>query len=854
MAELTPVMRQYKNVKDRYEKEIVLFRMGDFYEIFGQDAEQAAPILNIALTARYKGTEKEIPMCGFPHHASRQYVAKLARAGKRVAICDQVGEVGQGIVDRNVVRVITPGTILDEDVLDSKTNNFLMSLTWKNQQWGLAVCDLTTGDFEAGEIKSLEILQSEINRLNPSEFIVAHSVSNVDELSDFVSALKNVSIYNLPAFENASKLLLNHFKVHDLNSFGLQGLDLAVGAAANLLNYLNETQKTKLDHILKIRRYVPEQFMLLDEATVTNLELVFSTTTRSVEASLLGVIDKTTTAMGGRLLRRWLLLPLRDIVSIKKRLAGVEFFYKNFQQTKKLVEILKRVSDIERLVGRLGCGRGNARDLNYLTESLEALPDVLSAVGAQTGNVLEDFVKQIVLQNDLIDLIKKAIKENAPVSIVDGGLIADGYDGRLDELRKITLGGKEWLKNMQAQEVARTGVSSLKVGYNRVFGYFIEISKSNLDAVPENYIRKQTLVNAERFITPELKEHEEQVLNAEEEIKQREMQIFYEVVEQVGKKFGQLQEIAGALAGIDVLASFAALAKQNNYCAPEIHDDDLLEVRDGRHPVIEQIQKEPYVPNGLRLDHVAEEIVLLTGPNMSGKSSYLRQNALIVLLAQIGSFVPARFARVGVVDRIFTRVGASDNLVFGRSTFMVEMQEMANILNNATEKSLVILDELGRGTATYDGLSIAWAVVEFLHDKLGARTLFATHYHELTDLEHKLERVKNYCVAVGENEGRVVFLHQIIKGAANKSYGIEVGRLAGLPDDLTARADEILQDLETKSQLNLNTKKAKQDALPLPITLQEKKVTKELVALEVDKMTPIEALQKIADMKKRLAE
>ncbi|MFH0815132.1 MAG: DNA mismatch repair protein MutS [Candidatus Falkowbacteria bacterium] len=862
MNDLTPVLRQYWQIKEQHKNELLLFRMGDFYELLGDDAKTAAPILNIALTARYRETEKEMPMCGFPHHAAETYIAKLTQAGKRVAVCDQVGEVGRGIVDRKVVRIITAGTILDERVLERKSNNFIVSIYFKNSRFGVAICDLTTGEFEVGEIVEFDVLKNELARLSASEFIVNNSLANNIDLAAFVASLKNASVFDLAGFENPRRLLVDHFKVHDLSSFGIDNFDAGVFAAGGLLSYLKDTQKNSLTHIIKIRRYALDDRMLLDETAITNLELLFSNS-RGSDASLINVIDKTSTAMGARLLRRWLLCPLKNVAAINHRLNVVADFYKNFSAAKDLAELLTKVSDIERLIGRLGCGRGNARDLLNLKTSLEFVPAIKNILATMENCVAA--AAKIIELLEIINLIKTSIKENPPAIINEGGMIAEGYDPKLDDLRKIAFGGKEWLKDLQQQEIARTGISSLKVSYNKIFGYYIEISNSNLAAVPADYIRKQTLVNAERFVIPELKEYEQKVLTAEIEIKERELRIFNEIVEKVSARFQEIKEIASAIAHIDVLLGFAILAKENNYSQPTIDDSNIIEIRAGRHPVIEKNQSEPFVPNDLQLDSSDNEIILLTGPNMSGKSSYLRQTALIVLLAQVGCFVPAISARVGIVDRIFTRVGASDNLTLGRSTFMVEMQEMANILNNATSRSLIILDELGRGTATYDGLSIAWAVVEYLHEKLKARTLFATHYHELTDLAEKFQRIQNFCVAVSENNGRVVFLHKIIKGAASKSYGIEVGRLAGLPNEITERAEQILVELEQKSKTKIK-KNAAQFELPLgpavglptgqaggiEQTPQQSVVEKELLDLDVDNMTPMKALEKIADLKRRI--
>jgi DNA mismatch repair protein MutS len=861
MAELTPMLKQYMEIKEKHDTELLLFRLGDFYELFGEDAKVASRILNIVLTARSKGTANEIPMCGIPHHALNNYLVKLLKAGQRVAICDQVSDPTlPGIVKREVTKVITPGTTIEDASLDDKANNYIVSLFRQKNVWGLAVADLTTGDFSVTEVSDLEMLRNELFRFNASEVIVPAGLLNDTELEDFLKQLSakggsafggnNVNEFTLPAFEQPIKVLLNHFKVKHLGSFGVDTLKVGIAAAGQLLAYLRDTQKTDLKHITKVKRHSFEEFMVLDEATIRNLELFQTGFTGDYQGSLLSVIDKTVTNLGGRMLRRWLLLPLINEAKIKQRLTAVGEIKKDHTFIKNIIEKLKLMSDLERLLGKIGCGRVNARDLVALKNSLELIPEIKKVLDKTSSELLQKAKTELGEHVELVKLLDEVLLEEPSALVMEGGMVKDGYNEQLDELRIISRGGKEWLLEYQAKEVERTGISTLKVKYNKVFGYYIEISKANSANAPEDYTRKQTLVNAERFITPELKEYEEKILGAEDKINKLEYQIFVETVEKIEKYFTVIQLAAEQVGQLDVLVGFACLANEHDYNEPMIGNSGALKIIGGRHPVIEQFIKERYVPNDLMMDHEQNEFILLTGPNMSGKSSYLRQNALICLLAQIGSFVPAEKAELCIVDRIFTRVGASDNLTQGVSTFMAEMQEAANILNNATDKSLIILDELGRGTSTYDGVSIAWAIMEHIHENIKAKTIFATHYHELTDVVEKLERAENYCVAVSESGGKVVFLHQIIKGASSDSYGIEVAKLAGLPDELINKANEILQALEQRE--STAQPRAQQSALPLQLTSEEKAVVKRISDMDVDQMTPLEALQRISNLKKSL--
>ncbi|OGF36930.1 DNA mismatch repair protein MutS [Candidatus Falkowbacteria bacterium RIFOXYC2_FULL_48_21] len=884
MPELTPMLKQYMDIKEKYKTELLLFRLGDFYEMFGEDAKEASRILDIVLTARCRGTEHETPMCGIPYHALGNYLAKLIKAGKRVAICDQMTDPSlPGLVQREVTRVVTPGTTFDELNLQNKINNNIVAVVLGKNAWGLAIADLTTGDFRVaetpplargGETPDFNLLKNEIFRFATAEVIVNADLFNDTRYRDFLLSLSNVNDHHLTMFENARAVLLKHFGMSNLNSFGVDNMTAGVDAAGLLLDYLKETQKAELKHFTKIVRHNFADYMALDEATIRNLEIFQTAFTGRYDGSLVSVIDRTKTSMAGRLLRRWLILPLVKEDKINERLTAVADFKTDLLLLRNLTEKLKQLSDLERLLGRLGCRRGTARDLVALKKSLLIVPEVKELIWDKQSIRLQNLNKFLGDHAELVSLLEKTIMDEPAAIVNDGNMIKDGVDADLDELRKISRGGKDYLMQIQTREIERTKINSLKVRFNSVFGYYIEISKANLDQVPTDYIRKQTLVNAERFITPELKEYEEKILGAEEKIKVIEYRIFQETVEKASAHFADVQRTAESLAEVDLLASFAELANENNYCRPIVNATGVINVTAGRHPVIERFNKDRYVPNDLILDHEKNEFILLTGPNMSGKSSFLRQAALISLLAQIGSFVPAESAELGVVDRIFTRVGASDNLTQGVSTFMAEMQEAANILNNATRDSLIILDELGRGTSTYDGVSIAWAIMEHVHNQVGAKTIFATHYHELTDIVGQLARAENYCVAVSEDNGKVVFLHKIVRGATSKSYGIEVAKLAGLPKELVERANDILVELESRKELKLE-ERAEQVSLfglnqklgPFDAPCSEsakgaglaqgdkqelERIKKELEGIDIEKMTPLEALGKLAEWQKRI--
>ncbi len=850
MEKITPMMAQYHKIKEIHKDAILMFRLGDFYEMFFEDAQNASKILQIALTAR-NGT----PMCGIPYHALDNYLSKLTRAGKKVAICDQVTEpTGKGIVEREVMRVITPGTTFDENIIDSRTNNYVACAYENKGIFGFAYCDVTTGDFYSTEVQTLNELGSEILRISPAEIIYDRKLSdNTNDLTsknsllNFLKGLKSIYAFPFSYVKVPGESLKKYFGIHSLSVFGLEDKHSAIFASAMLYEYLLETQKSDIKHIQKISSYCVSDFMILDQACIRNLEL-FYTSRDKKDGSVISILDNTKTPMGGRMIRNFLLHPLLKKSEIEDRLSKVSFFVSDSTLLRNLRDILNDIFDIERLLSRLSLGTGNARDLVALKSSLKSLPTIKKLSNFYG---LEDLISGLGDFSVLTDLIDNAIVDEAPLTVKEGGIIKDSFDKELDELRNIGTEGKNFIKNLQEREIIRTGISSLKIKFNSVFGYYIEISNTNLAAVPSDYIRKQTLVNAERFITPELKEYEEKVLNAEEKIKQLEYEIFYKVRMEVVKNMSEIKACARAIALLDVFSTFAFNAVKNNYCRPEITDNDnSFEIVNGRHPVIETLNESSnFVPNDLSMNDDLR-FLLITGPNMGGKSTYLRQVSIIILMAQIGSYAPADSVKIPVFDRIFTRVGASDNLIQGESTFMVEMQETSHILNHATSKSFIILDEVGRGTSTYDGVSIAWAITEYIHNFVKAKTLFATHYHELIGLVDGLTAAKNLSVAVKENErDGVVFLYKIIDGGIDRSYGIEVAKLAGLPHGIVDRAKEVLVDLENK-RIN------KPSFDPSQLKLFEASdrthgILTDLRAIDINSLTPLQALQKLDEIKKR---
>ncbi|MFZ4597532.1 MAG: DNA mismatch repair protein MutS [Terrimicrobiaceae bacterium] len=794
---LTPMMQQYQAVRRELPTgTILLFRLGDFYEMFGDDAKEAASVLNVALTKR-----GAMPMCGVPFHAAKGYIEKLIAAGWRVAICDQVGEVQAGkLVRREVSQILSPGT-LDDFGLDDRKPNFLASVCERKGAYGLAFCDLSTGEFRLTELEDLQALLDELARISPAEVLIPDN-----QFEGFPGVLKP-ALHDGYSFESgpAEEILRGHFKVQSLDGFGCADLPGGVCAAGALLHYITRQLRRQAGHLRQLQPYRRSSFLVLDASTQSHLELVQSRAGRNM--TLLGALDRTATPMGARLLREWILHPLRDAAEIEKRQDAIAALLGDAILLGELRARLAEIRDIERSTARLGGPSGNARDLAALAQSLERIPVLAACLGAG-GDVslptelLASMGSRLFALPELNRTLRLALVDEPPALVREGGFVRDGFDSGLDELRAASRDGKSWIANLQEKEIARTGVKSLKVRYTSVFGYFIELTKSNLSAVPEDYIRKQTTVNGERFITPELKEMEGRILGADERARAREIEIFGELKTLVLADLASLQTTANTLAELDALCSLAETARLHAYCRPDVNETGVLHIEEGRHPVLDQqVGSERFVPNDCEIDADGKKFAIITGPNMAGKSTYIRQVALLTLMAQIGSFVPARAMQCGLADRIFTRVGASDDLSRGQSTFMVEMNETANILNNATSKSLVILDEIGRGTSTFDGLSIAWSVSEFLHDQIGCRALFATHYHELTDLERTRPGVLNLNVAVREWNDQVIFLRKILPGRADQSYGIQVARLAGLPDSIISRAKEILANLE-KAELN----------------------------------------------------
>ncbi len=792
----TPMMKQYHAIRRELPPHtLLLFRLGDFYEMFGDDAKEASAILNVALTRR-----GETPMCGVPYHSARGYIEKLIAAGWRAAICDQIGEVQAGkLVRREVSQILSAGT-LDDFGLDDRRPNYLAAVCRRDETIGLAFCELTTGEFRLTEVASILLLADELARILPAETIAS------EQQRDFFASLGNANFLDGYIFEfaQAAELLRDHFRVHSLGGFGCDDMPAAVGAAGALVHYLTRQMRRNASHLRRLQPYRSSEFLIFDAATQSHLELVQSRAGKAM--TLLGVLDSTVTPMGARLLRHWVLHPLRDTGEIRLRQNAVARLLEDSLLLGTLREHLADIRDLERAVARLNGSSGNARDLAALAGSLALVPgvrDCATSLAADGSAVLFGrLADQLHPFPDLVETLSRAVVDEPPAVLRDGGLVRDGYDAALDELRAASREGKDWIANLQEREIARTGIKSLKVRFTSVFGYFIEVTRANLSAVPQDYVRKQTTVGSERFITPELKEIEGKILGSDERAKAREIEIFQNLRGMALAEISAVQTTAGAIAALDALASLAETARRRHYCRPEVDDSGVIEISEGRHPVLDQqAGAERFVPNDTALDSADRRFAIITGPNMAGKSTYIRQVALLTLMGQIGSYVPAASARIGVADRIFTRVGASDDLSKGQSTFMVEMNETANILNNATAASLVILDEIGRGTSTFDGLSIAWSVAEHLHDAIGCRTLFATHYHEITDLERTRSGVINLNVAVREWNDQVIFLRKILPGRADQSYGIQVARLAGLPDSVLNRAKEILNNLE-KAELN----------------------------------------------------
>ncbi len=884
MSDETPLMRQYNDIKKKYPGSILFFRMGDFYEMFGDDAIVASKVLEITLTTRNKNQETKIPLCGIPYHAADGYIEKLIKNGFKVAVCEQVEDpkLAKGIVKREVIRVVTPGTVLDSNLLDAKDNNYLASLCPSKDGFGLAFLDISTGDFFMAEVEgpdNLAELDTVLSRFTPREIVLPKGYEAAAGLSGLLRQYTQaVNTQDDWTFDGTTALraLLDHFKTASLDGFGCGGMHDGVSAAGAALRYIEETQKTTLSNIHSVKPFLARAYMVLDSTCRRNLELVKNLYDGSSKGTLLSILDHTVTSPGGRKLREWLLNPLMDAGEIERRLDAVAEFKESHGFRADLRAALGSVYDLERLISRVSLSAANARDLVALKQSFTVLPRIKELLSGRGSRMVFDLLAGWDDLQDLFQLIDKAVHDDPPYTLREGRLIKKGYSQELDELRSISSEGKGWIAGIERRERERTGIGSLKVSYNRVFGYYIEVTKTNLASVPQDFVRKQTLANAERFITPELKEYEEKVLGAEEKILELEYRLFQQVRESLSAGTARIQDMAKRLAVLDCLASLAEAAGKGNYARPAIFDNDTLRIVEGRHPVIEQLAlEERFIPNDTLLDCEENQLLIITGPNMAGKSTYMRQVAMIVLMAQMGGFVPAREAQIGLVDRIFTRVGASDFLSRGQSTFMVEMNETADILNNATDRSLIVLDEIGRGTSTFDGISIAWAVAEYIHTKLGARTLFATHYHELTELALTMDRVKNYTVAIKEWNDQIIFLRRVVEGGADKSYGIQVARLAGLPQAVIQRAKEVLANLE-KAEFNelgepvaahqigreegkkvgretteYDKKASQEPQLGLFASLAGL-LFKQISDLDLDAMTPLDAMNKLHELKKKV--
>ena len=870
MVARTPMIEQYLRIKSQYPDAILFYRLGDFYEMFFEDAEVASRELEITLTSRNKSDEDSVPLCGVPYHAAESYIVRLIQRGHKVAVCEQTEDPKQakGIVRREVIRVITPGTVVDGDYLESKSNNYLMAVSHHGQEFGVARVDLSTGEFAVCQADDLESLLTEAVRNDPKEILISTGFHESPDSVSFRQAVEGafVNLVSDSCFDvaEARRCLEEHYGSFEETGMAGCGAEEGVVAAGVVLRYIRENQRSALAHLQRIRYFHPQDYMVVDETAQRNLELVQNLSEGRVQGSLLGVLDDCVTAMGARTLRHWLFYPLLDTGEIGRRLDAVEELVEKKMERLDLREVLKGVYDLERLNTRITVGRASGRDLLALKTSIDEFPRIRQILQDFEAPLMHDI--QMVLDDlqDVRAMIDESIREDAPLTVKEGGIIRAGYSGELDELRQVVGEGKTWIARLEKEEKDRTGIGSLKVRYNQVFGYYIEVTKTHLERIPEDYIRKQTLTNAERFITPELKEYEARVLGAEEKINRLEYELFDELRRRVAGENRRIQQTASGIAQLDVLMTFALVAERNNYTRPCLNDGAEITIRNGRHPVVEQMRpSEPFVPNDVVCDCQENQLLIITGPNMAGKSTFLRQVALIVLMAQVGSFVAAEKAVIGIVDRIFTRVGASDNLARGQSTFMVEMMETARILREATPRSLIILDEIGRGTSTFDGLSIAWAVAEYIHDtpEIRAKTLFATHYHELTELSVTKTGVTNLNFAVREWNDEVIFLRRLVPGGASRSYGIQVARLAGLPKQVIERAKEVLSNLErgelTQAGIPRLAVTKEKEAPPGQMVLfpaEDGWLTTELKNMCLDTMTPIEAIHKLYELKKRIEE
>ena len=867
-------MQEYIKKKEEYKDCILFYRLGDFYEMFFEDALTVTKELEITLTGKDCGLEERAPMCGVPYHAAETYINRLIEKGYKVAICEQVEDPkkARGLVKREVVRVVTPGTTIDTMSLDETKNNYLMSIVSMEDHFGCAIADITTGDCFLTEVDKPQKLLDEINKFTPAEIICNDSflVSGVDT-ADLKERL-GICVFTLDSWyfddDSCKRMLKDHFHVNSLDGLGISDYDSGIIAAGALFLYLRETQKTALSHMASIRPYAADKFMLIDSSSRRNLELVETLREKQKRGSLLWVLDKTKTAMGARTLRSFVEQPLIEAKEIERRLEALEELNKNPMLRDEIREYLQPVYDLERLSSRISYQTANPRDLVAFASSLEMLPHIKQILNEFHSPILAEINKDMDSLEEIADMVRRAIVEDPPIAQKDGGIIREGFNEDVDKYRRSRTDGKKWLSELEAREREKTGIKSLKIKYNRVFGYSIEVTNTFKNLVPDTYIRKQTLSNAERYITQELKELEDLILGAEDKLYALEYELFCQVRDAIGAEVIRIQRTAKAVAALDVFASLALVAQRNNYVRPKINENGVIDIKEGRHPVVEQmIEHDMFIANDTYLDNQKKRISVITGPNMAGKSTYMRQTALIVLMAQIGSFVPAKKANIGIVDRIFTRVGASDDLASGQSTFMVEMTEVANILRNATAKSLLILDEIGRGTSTFDGLSIAWAVIEHISNtKLcGAKTLFATHYHELTELEGKIAGVNNYCIAVKEKGDDIVFLRKIVKGGADKSYGIQVAKLAGVPDSVIQRAKELVEELSdadiTAAVKDLTAPKKKNKVvydqldmaqISLFDTVKDDDIIEEIRGLDISGLTPLEALNILSNLQNKI--
>ena len=879
MAKLSPMMVEYKKTKEQYPDCILFYRLGDFYEMFFEDAVTVSRELSLTLTGKECGLEERAPMCGVPYHAVESYLTKLVQKGYKVAIAEQMEDpkLAKGLVRREVIRVVTPGTLTSSQALDETKNNFLMGIVYLGDCFGIASCDITTGDFFVTEVQSERELLDELAHFTPSEIVCNQaffmSGIDMDELKNRCQAYVSALDPRFFSDDGCRRILKEHYRVASLDGLGLGDCPTGVIAAGAVMQYMYETQKSDLSHITSITPYSTGQYMVLDVSTRRNLELLETLREKQKRGTLLWVLDKTRTAMGARLLRSFIEQPLIRKEAILERQNGVEELNLNYISREEIREYLNSIYDLERLIGRISYKTANARDLLSFKSSLDMLPYIRDLLGEFTSPVLVQICEDLDPLEDLRDLIASAIVDEPPLSVREGNMIREGFNGEADQLRNAKTEGKTWLAELEARERDKTGIKNLKIKFNKVFGYYFEVTNSFKDLVPEYFVRKQTLVNAERFTTPELKELEDVILGAEDKLVSLEYDLFCQVRDQVASQVVRIQKTAKAIASIDVFTSLSLVATRNNYVKPKINEKGVIQIKNGRHPVVElMLRDDLFVANDTCLDNGKNRISIITGPNMAGKSTYMRQTALIVLMAQMGSFVPAKSAHIGIVDRVFTRVGASDDLASGQSTFMVEMTEVANILRNATKNSLLILDEIGRGTSTFDGLAIAWAVVEYICNTkvLGAKTLFATHYHELTELEGTLSGVNNYCIAVKEQGDDIVFLRKIVKGGADKSYGIQVAKLAGVPDPVIRRAKELVEELASaditaraKEIAEMNTAPGGHKPVPKPDdvelaqltlfdTVREDDIIKEIGEMELGTMTPIDALNTLYRLQTRL--